>query len=301
METKFSYKELVNLTDDQAREMIEKIRWADGKFCPHCGFVGEFYKLTPKATSKRPVRRGVYKCPTCRRQFSVMVGTIFSDSHIRLGIWLAVIHLMCASKKGVSAHQIHRLFGITYRTAWFMLHRMRFAMSQSPLKEKLNGMVEVDETYIGGKKAGKRGRGSENKSIVFSLVERNGEIRSQKVQNVTGANLKEIVLRNVSKNATVMTDEFPAYNALDGDFPKHEIINHSTKIYVDGNIHTNTVEGFFSLLKRGLNGTFHHISEQHLPLYLNEFDFKYNNRKISDFERTQKAIECVEGKRLMYG
>ena len=215
MESKFNYMELANLTNDQAREMIEKIRWADGMFCPHCGVMGEFYKLTPKATSKRPVRDGVYKCKSCKKQFSVMVGTIFSDSHIKLGKWLAIIHLMCSSKKGVSAHQIHRMFGITYKTAWFMCQRIRFAMSQSPMKEKLSGTVEADETYIGGKGRGKRGRGAENKSIVFSLVKRNGEIRSQKVQNVTGVNLKEIISRNVSKRSTIMTDDFLAYKSLD--------------------------------------------------------------------------------------
>lgn len=300
METKFDYKNLANLTNEQAREMIEKIRWADGIFCPHCGTIGEYYKLTPKEGSKRPVREGVYKCKACRKQFTVTVGTIFEGSHIKLGKWLAVIHLMCASKKGVSAHQIHRMFGITYKSAWFMLHRIRHAMGMDEPQDKLNGTVEADETYIGGKRRGKRGRGSENKSIVFSLVERDGKVRSQKVQNVTGKNLKGIIKKNVTEQSTIMTDDFRSYKGLDNDFQNHHIINHSSKVYVNGNIHTNTIEGFFSLLKRGVNGIFHHISEQHLNLYLNEFDFRYNNRKVSDIERTLLAIAGIEGKRLMY-
>jgi transposase-like protein/DNA-directed RNA polymerase subunit RPC12/RpoP len=301
METKFNYMELVNLTDDEAREMIEKIRWADGMFCPHCGTTEKFYKIMPKAESKRPARRGVYKCASCRKQFTVTVGTIFEDSHVRLGIWLAVFHLMCASKKGMSAHEIHRLFGITYKAAWFMTHRIRLAMEQEQPLEKMSGTVEADETYIGGVRPGPRGRGAKNKSIVFSLVERNGNVRSQKVQNVTGQNLRSIVDKNVKRDSTIMTDDFRSYKSLDNDFKKHEIINHSSKIYVNGNIHTNTIEGFFSNLKRGVNGTFHHISEQHLNLYLNEFDFRYNSRKITDIERTKLAIAGIEGKRLVYG
>ena len=198
MDEKFDYRDLANVTDEQAREIIEKIRWADGVFCPHCGGA-EYYKLTAKPTSKRPVRKGVYKCKACRNQFTVTVGTIFSDSHIKLGKWLAVIHLMCASKKGVSAHQVHRMFGIAYQSAWFMLHRIRHAMSEQPMKEMLSGTVEADETYIGGKeRGGKCGRGAGNKSIVFSLVERDVNVRSTKVQNVTGKNLKKIIVKNIT-------------------------------------------------------------------------------------------------------
>jgi transposase-like protein len=300
MEPKFSYKQIVNLNEDQAREMVEKIRWADGMYCPHCGVMGEFYKLTPKAESKRPVRKGVYKCKDCRKQFTVTVGTIFSDSHIKLNVWLAVIHLMAASKKGVSAHQVHRLFGITYKTAWFMLHRIRHAMGET-FEKQLENVVECDETYIGGKSRGTRGRGAKNKSIVFSLVERGGNVRSMKVQNVTGKNLKEIIVKNVSPKSTIMTDEFPSYNCLDKEaFRSHKVIRHSSKVFVNGKIHTNTVEGFFSLLKRGVVGTFHHVSEQHLDLYLNEFDFRYNRRKSSDIDRTYSIIKNTEGKRLCY-
>jgi transposase-like protein len=192
------------------------------------------------------------------------------------------------------------MFGISYRAAWFMMHRLRCAIGESSLKDKLLGVIEADETYIGGKAHGKRGRGAANKSIVFSLVERNGEVRSQKVQNVTGKNLKEIIKRNVTQESTIMTDDFGAYKGLEKDFAVHGVVKHLEKEYVNGDIYTNTAEGFFSLLKRGINGTFHHVSEQHLPLYLNEFDFKYNNRKICDFERTKKAISMVSGKRLIY-
>jgi len=216
MESKFNYKDLVSLTDEQAREMLKQIRWPEGPICPHCGTM-EAYKLTAKESSKRPVRQGVYKCKECRKQFTVTVGTIFERSKISLGKWLAVIHLMCASKKGISAHQIHRMFGITYKTAWFMLHRIRFAMTQPPFKQKMNGIVEADETYVGGKGKGKRGRGSVKKTPVFSLVERNGRVKSQTVERVTSKNLKGVIRENVSKDAIIMTDEFRSYKGLDNE------------------------------------------------------------------------------------
>lgn len=299
---KFTYKNLAGLSDSEARKLLESIRWPDGPVCPHCGHT-EYYVLKPRSDSKSACREGLYKCKhkECRKQYTVTVNTIFHRSHIKLGTWLAVIHLMCASKKGVSAHQVHRLFGVTYKTAFFMLHRVRFAMTQEPLAQKLTGIIECDETYVGGKnKRGKRGRGAEGKTPVFSLVERDGRIKSQSVANVTAKNLKSIIFANVDGNATICTDEFPSYKGLDFYFSGHDIVNHRSKEYVRGTVHTNTVEGYFSLLKRGINGTFHHVSPRLLNLYLNEFDFRYNNRKVTDYERTLALLQATEGKRLMY-
>lgn len=285
--------------EDKAREILEKIRWPEGVACPHCGGM-EVYKLTPKKDSKRPVRKGVYKCKYCRKQFTVTVGTIFSGSHIPLRKWLMAIYLLCSSKKGMSAHQMHRQLDITYKSAWFMMHRIRYAMSQPPMKNKLKGIIEADETYVGGKAKNKRGRGAENKEIVFTLIERDGTVKSQHIANVTANTLKGAIRENVDKESTICTDEFTSYKGLDKEYKNHHIVKHGNKEYVRGVAHTNTAEGFFSLLKRGINGSYHHVSKEHLPFYLNEFDFRYNNRKITDKERTIEAIKGFEGKRLFY-
>ena len=294
-----SFMEISQFTEDKARELLEKIRWAHGVACPHCGGL-EPYKLTPKPGSKRPVRNGVYKCKECRKQFTVTVGTIFEGSHIKLNKWLMAIYLMCSSKKGMSAHQLHRLIGVTYKTAWFMSHRIRFAMTQSPLKEKLKGIVEADETYIGGKAKGIRGRGAKNKTAVVSLVERNGRIESNPVDRVTSNNLKKLLREYVDKTATIMTDEFRAYWGLKKEFKDHKVVSHGKGEYVRGECYTNTVEGYFSLLKRGIIGSYHHVSKQHLEKYIKEFDFRYNFRNFPDSERTVFAIQGFEGKRLFY-
>jgi transposase-like protein len=304
-------------TEDKAREFLEKTLWPDGPICPHCGLLGEAYRLEPKAGSKRPVRPGVWKCKGCRKQFTVKVGTIFEDSHIPLHKWLLAIHLLCASKKGMSSHQIHRQLGITYKSAWFMTHRIRYAMQQEAFQELLSGTVEVDETYVGGKlrigphadKPGERPqdrkRAIDNKAPVVALVERSGKVRSMHVANVTAANLKEVLRQNVEPSAHVMTDESPVYNFVGKEFGRHSTVNHRDDEYArledDGILASvNTVEGFFSLLKRGVYGSFHHISKKHLPRYLNEFDFRYNARDIDDGERRQLAIKGVVGKRLSY-
>ena len=283
---------------DKAREYLEKMRWVNGVACPHCGSV-EAYRLEAKPESKKPVRKGVYKCKGCRKQFTVTVGTIFEDSHIPLHKWLLAIYLLCSSKKGMSAHQLHRSLGVTYKSAWFMAHRIRYAMTQSPVIDKLQGIVEADETYIGGKHRGKRGRGSENKTPVFALVERNGRVRAFKTKRVTAKNLSEKIRENVDRQATIMTDEFLAYKNLGKEFT-HFTVNHGTGEYVNGDTHTNTAEGFFSILKRGINGVYHHVSEQHLERYLAEFSFRYDNRKVEDAIRASIALEQTEGKRLTY-
>lgn len=288
--------------EDKARELFEQIRWPDGPVCPHCKNHKEkaIYKITPKADSKTPTRKGVYKCGACRKKFSAMVGTIFSDSHIPISKWLMAFALMSSSKKGMSAHQIHRMLGITYKTAWFMCHRIRFAMDKGPLAEMLKGEVEVDETYVGGKTEISR----PNKTPVVALVERKGSVRTKVVANVTQKNLKQCLNECVSKNAVVHTDQSPVYPFATQGFKKHYAVNHSAFEYArkeDGTVaHCNTAESFFSLLKRGVMGSFHHVSREHLSRYATEFEFRWNNRNINDGQRMEVAIEQSEGKRLTW-
>lgn len=294
--------------EDYARDFLEAQRWKNGVICPHCNEMGA-YKLTPKADSKKAVRKGVWKCKACRKQFTVTVGTIFEDSRIGLHKWLLAIHLLCASKKGMSAHQLHRSLGITYKSAWFMCHRIRYAMTQEPLASKLNGTVEVDETYIGGKAKNMhkserekkvQGRGTVGKAPVVTLVERDGRVKSQYMEQVTGDNLKAALIECVETQAEIMTDESPSYSFASDEFACHESVNHHKGEYVRGKAHVNTCESVHALMKRGVIGVYHHWSKKHLHRYLSEFDFRFNARKISDTERAQKAIEGVNGKRLMY-
>jgi transposase-like protein len=303
---------------EAAREFFERQCWPDGTVCPHCGLVGESYRLKAKPESKSPVRPGVWKCKGCRKQFTVTKGTIFEDSHIPLNVWLMTIHLLCSSKKGMSAHQIHRMLGVSYKSAWFMVHRIRYATTQDPLASQLSGIVEVDESYIGGRrrlakrvhhvtKLGERPQDHpspvDNKQAVVSLVQRKGEVRSHHVQRVTAANLRPILNRHIEEGARIMTD---TSTTLHGAIHprKHDQVNHSANEYgryEDGVcISTNSVEGFFSLLKRGINGVYHHVGSQHLHRYLSEFDFRYNTRQITDGELSCRLIDKVSGKRLMY-
>jgi transposase-like protein len=284
---------------EKAREYLERTRWANGVECPHCATIGDHYQITGKTTSNKPARKGVWKCKKCRKQFSVTVGTIFEGSHIPLNKWLAAIFVLCSSKKGMSAHQLHRMLGITYKSSWFMMHRIRHAMSDL-VSGKLQGIVEADETYVGGKSTGRRGRGAKKKIPVFALVERNGNVISQPVERVTGVNLKKIIKENVEQSATMMTDDYSSYKGLKKNFADHQVIRHSMKEYSKGNTHTNTIEGYFSILKRGIIGVYHHVGKNHLHRYLNEFDFRYNNRKSKDAVNTITAILATKGKRLMY-
>lgn len=294
-----TFEQVRKLDTDQAREILEQIRWPNGPTCHHCGSV-EAYKIQGKATSKKPARKGLYKCKHCRKQFTVTTNTIFSDSHIPLDKWLMAIYLMCSSKKGISAHQLHRTLEITYKSAWFMAHRIRYAMGQKPLADMLSGTVEVDETYIGGKSKGKRGRGAVNKTPVVSLIERNGRKRSFKLERVNANSLKAVIRSEVAKESSIMTDSFKSYTGLNTEFGSHEVVNHGLKEYVRGNAHVNTCESSFALLKRGIHGSFHHVSTKHLDRYLDEFDFRWDSRKGTDAERTVKAIAQTEGKRLKY-
>jgi len=306
---------MLNLADtphfqdsEKAREFLEQQRWPNGAVCPHCD-CKTAYKLTPKPSKKdKHVRAGVYKCKDCEQQFTVTVNTIFEDSHIPLNKWLLAIHLLCASKKGMSAHQLHRMLGVTYKSAWFMAHRIRYMMSQPSYKQKLAGVIEADETYVGGKRRGPYGGAGRpgdysHKQKVFALVKRDGDVRSFHVERVTADNLQGILRKQVHPSATIMTDSFASYDGLAARFGAHHTVNHGLGEYsrtVAGLpvIHTNTAEGVFSLLKRGLIGTYHQVGSHHLHRYLSEFDFRYNARKISDTERTLKAISQAEGKRL---
>lgn len=217
--------------ENEARLYLEKIRWPNGPVCPHCENDKEHYALKAKEGSETHVRRGVWKCKKCRKQFSVTVGTVFEKSHIPLNKWLLASFLICSSKKGMSAHQLHRMLNLTYKTAWFMLHRIRYAMDQKETA-RFQGTVEADETYVGGKGHGKRGRGAENKTPVFSLVERNSDVRSTPMGRVTGVNLKSIIRQNVETTATIMTDDFMSYRGLGKEFAFHHVINHGKREYV---------------------------------------------------------------------
>ncbi len=303
--------------EDKAREFLEAQRWPDGPICPHCGELNNAYRLQPKPSTKNThVRKGVWKCAGCREQFTVTVGTIFADSHIPLSKWLLAFHLLCSSKKGMSAHQLHRMLKVTYRSAWFMAHRIRYAMSQEPLSSKLTGTIEIDETYVGGKrrlpqstqvKPGQRSNDRispfAGKQAVVSVLQRGGRVQSMHVQRVTAENLRPIVDQMTAEDAHIMTDSSTVLaGALLGK-RKHDQVNHNVKEYVryeDGVcITTNSIEGYFSILKRGINGVYHHVGKQHLHRYLSEFDFRYNARKVNDGERTLQAIKATGGKRLM--
>ena len=288
---------------DAAAAYLENVRWPDGPVCPHCGeFERKPYRLKNQ-------KRRLLKCAACRKQFTVTVGTIFESSHIPLNKWLLAFYLLCSSKKGMSAHQLHRMLGVTYKTAWFMAHRIRYAMGQPPFTTRMTGIVEADETYIGGKernrkrqdKQHKTGRGT-GKTPVMVLVERGGQARSFLMANVTGAELKGAIRRHVDPSTRMMTDSFRSYAGLANEYLSHETVNHLDED-VRGDVHTNTAENYFSILKRGIDGVYHHVSEAHLPRYLAEFDFRYNNRSglgVSDAERTVRALAGADGKRLTY-
>jgi transposase-like protein len=299
--------------EEAAFKKLENVLWPHGPVCPHCGNNERIYELKgvrskPSKTNPEGVERhGLKKCGKCRKQFTVRVGTVFESSHIPLHKWFQATHLLCASKKGISSHQLHRLLDITYEAAWFMSHRIREAMRAGSLAPMGgaggSGIVEADETFIGTKKGGKKRRGYGHKNAVLSLVERGGNVRSVHVSDVTAKTLLPIVNENIAKEARVMTDDAAAYyKKLDG-FASHETVNHSADEYVRGDVHTNTVEGYFSIFKRGMKGIYQHCSEKHLHRYLAEFDFRYNNRSklgVEDEARALLAIQGVAGKRLTY-
>jgi len=297
--------------EEAARVHFERLRWPDGPVCPHCGTVDQATQMHGEST-----RPGLYKCRACRKPFTATMGTLYERSHIPLHKWLLATHLMCASKKGISAHQLWRMLGFgSYRTAWFMAHRIREGMRElfpDAGGEKMGGpgkTVEADEAYIGGKDknrhANKRKRipGWSSKEPVVTLVERGGDVRSHHLPKVNAKNVGKIIEAQMKEKTTLYTDHSRIYRSMKPRLRPTATVNHHIGEYVRGDVHTNTVEGYFSILKRGINGVYHHVSEQHLKRYLAEFDFRYNERMalgVDDKTRAERAVKGIEGNRLTY-
>ena len=299
--------------EDAARAHLEALRWPNGPTCPHCGSVDGIKRLAGKTT-----RPGLHACNACREHFTVTVGTVMERSHVPLHKWVLAFHLMAASKKGISAHQLHRTIAVTYKTAWFMAHRIREAMTV-PNAAPVGGagkVVEVDEAYHGrrelhepspnrqGRPYIKKGKAAGKRAIV-ALVERGGEARAVAMteKRVTAKNIKEVMLKHADVKSRLHTDESVLYPSIGLAFASHETVNHAAKEYARGDVTTNTVEGFFGVFKRGFNGIYQHCGEQHFQRYLDEYTFRYNNRVklgVHDTERANRAIRGAEGKRLTY-
>jgi transposase-like protein len=292
--------------ENAAREAMEALLWPNGPVCPHCGCAGKIGNVEGK--SARP---GLYYCGDCKKQFTVTVKTIFERSKVPLSKWWMAIHLMASSKKGVSAHQLHRMLGVAYQTAWFMEHRIREAMRPvdlSPMGGN-GGVVEVDESYIGRKEGFEVKRGFGHKNAILTLVERGGSARSFHVEDATKETIVPIVRANINRETHLMTDEANRYSKIGGEFAKHDVVDHSRGEYgytdreTGAKINTNTIEGYYSIFKRGMKGVYQHCGEQHLHRYLGEFDFRYSNRVklgVNDTGRAAKIVEGAKGKRLYY-
>jgi transposase-like protein len=300
------------LTEDEARAILEGIRWPKGPVCPHCGSM----RVVRIQAKSEKIRDGVIRCNDCQKQFTVTVKTIMHRSHITLRQWVQAFYSMCSHKKGVSALQLQRNLGLhSYKSAWHLAHRIRAAMGGKSSIKRLKGTVEVDETYIGGKPRrdknwrntpNKNGRGKNTgrgtkKTPVMVLVERQGDAVSKPVERVDAANLKSAIRETVDRQSTIMTDEWKSYRGIGREFAGgHSVVNHGMGEYVNGDKYTNTAESYFALLKRGVHGVFHHVSKQHLPRYCGEFSFRWNYRKVNDGTRAEAAIRGTEGKRLVY-
>jgi transposase-like protein len=295
--------------DDAARQYLERLRWPAGTVCPHCGVIGHAYAIKPA---------GLYRCAEkeCRKNFTVTMNTPMERSHIALHKWLQAFHLMCSSKKGVSAHQLHRTLSITYRSAWFMAHRIRECMRTGGLAPVMGGegkIVEADETYFGrvetprvkttkGRPFIKQGKAA-NKRPIVALVERGGSVRTFHVPVADQFMVQAICKQNVARESRLHTDESRLYFGMDKHFGSHETVKHSAEEYVRGDVHTNSAEGYFSIFKRGMRGIYQHCGEKHLHRYLAEYDFRYNHRSalgFNDGERAALAIKSADGKRLTY-
>jgi transposase-like protein len=298
--------------EDAAFQHVEKLLWPNGPHCPHCGSFEHIYELKgvrskPSKKSPQGIERfGLKKCGDCYKQFTVRNGTIFEESHIPLHKWLQAIYLLCSGKKGISSHQLHRTLEITLKSAWFLSHRIREAMRSDGFR-LMGGKgkhVEVDETYI-GRLAGveKQTAGAAHKNTVLTLVERGGIARSFHITSATKSQIAPIVNANILRESNLMTDEAPVYKTIGKKFATHETVIHSKDEYVRGPVHTNTVEGFYSVFKRGMKGVYQHCAEHHLHRYLAEFDFRYNHRialGFDDLDRSLKALVSVKGRRLTY-
>jgi transposase-like protein len=287
---------------DAAREHLEAIRWPNGPICPHCGSVENIRKVTGE--KHRP---GLYACRECEGHFTVTVGTLFERSHIPLHKWFQAVYFLCSSKKGMSAHQLHRTLGVTYKTAWFMFHRIREGMKEGSWPGQLGGSgktVEADETFIGNKPDRKVRRSFHHKHAVAGLVERGGKSRLIHIDRANSATIRKVLVSQVDSKSALMTDEAVYYKKAGKEFASHETVNHSKDEYVRGEAHTNTIEGVFSIFKRGMVGVYQHCGEQHLKRYLTEFSFRYNHRAslgVTDWQRTEAALRGIEGRRLTYG
>jgi transposase-like protein len=303
--------------DEAAYRFLEDLRWEGEPVCPHCGSIAQHYFLTPKNAEGRKTRTGkptvrrVWKCRDCRKQFSVLTGTIFHGTKISIRTWVLVVYEMCASKNGVASREIERKYDLTPRSAWFMLQRIREAMADDDGDPMLSGIVTADETFIGGKPKNmhrdKRNQvafhnSRDNKTAVLSVVEReSGRVRSRVVPNVTRDTLKAEIVKLVDLPATELhTDQAMAYEHIGWKAQSHHRVNHSLGEYVRGNVTTNHAEGYFSQLKRSLDGTYHHVSSEHLGRYLSEFDYRWSNRKVSDTRRVERLMGRVAGRRLTY-
>ncbi len=261
-------------TEEDCINHLAKTRWGDTPVCPHCENMGAYFIKTRK----------IYKCSSCRKQFTVRVGTIFEDSRIPLQKWFLAIYILTSMKKGISSIQMAKYLGITQKSAWFMLHRIRYAVNSEQFKAPLTGEVEVDETYIGGRRKGGRGRGAKGKTPVVGLVERGGKIKVHKTNNVTALTLTGLVYYNVDRTSRVITDEFRSYNYV-RLHNRHDTIEHGKKQYVRGDVHTNNIESFWSHLKRGIKGVYLQVSPKHLQRYCDEYAYRFNTRSLTDIER----------------
>src|SRR3954469_21059220 len=302
----------LNLTDpiftdeDKARAYFEEVRWPNGVTCPHCGNADGTRIYSIAANAAKKIRAGLRECQDCHGQFTVRTGGVMESSHVSLTKWALAYRLLASSKKGMSAHQLHRMLGVTYKTAWFMAHRIREAMRPTD-DGQLGGdgkFVEADETFVGGKAKNRAyAKTLAHHEAVASLVERGGKVRSRHVADVTAKTLKPIPVEAIAKETSLRTDQSPVYTEIGAGFASHATVNHSIREYVRGDAPTNTVEGYFSMFKRGIYRVDHHVSQQPLQRYLAEFDFRYNTRialGIDDSDRTERAIRGIVGKRLTY-
>jgi transposase-like protein len=278
--------------DEQScREYLAQARWNGEPICSHCGYSEKVYRINDGK---------LYKCAKCRKQFTVRVGSIFEDSPLPLQKWFMAIYILTAHRKGISSCQLARDIEVTQKTAWHMLHKIRYAIKTKSFNKPLNGIVEIDETFVGGKSHGMGGGYTQpNKTAVFGMLERKGEVRAQPVSRVCGDILKPIIRQNISPDATIMSDEFSGYRSLKNEFKNHEVVVHSKKEYVRGDVSTNNIEAFWSLMKRGIFGTYHKVDKKHLHQYTDEFMYRYNSRKIKDIERFHEFFNHCSG-RLTY-
>jgi transposase-like protein len=291
--------------ETKAFEYLESVLWADGAVCPHCGALDRLTKV--KANPSKRIRLGLWRCGHCKGQFTVKMGTVFEHARIPLNKMLQAVYLMTSSKKGISSHQLHRVLEITYKSAWFLAHRIREAMRSGDLAPfgQDGGAVEVDETYIGHKEgSGNPKGGHAHKMTVLGLVERNtGKCRMIYVEKAAGSLIQPIVLANLAREARLMTDEHTMYRRIGREFAEHGAVKHYDKEYVRGDVFTNTVEGCFSIFKRGMKGIYQHCAERHLHRYLAEYEFRYSYREATgcnDGDRSVKALNGLAGKRLTY-